>query len=315
MRLNKLLLLILLPLLLLAQNNETVIQVGSFNMEWFPCKDDGNMMKKYGINLRNLPHGDSTDIPAVFHMLKQLDIELLGVVEIVDPNILQKSAQKYLGKQYKLIYAPSPGSQKVGFLYDSDVLELKGEPQVYYDVALKPDSWLRPAFRGYFKYKPNGFDFNAIICHLKAGPSGWKIRKKQWQALKQILTRLENSSDKDIVVMGDFNNVSKLGYNEFLPIIKSLHFDWATGQLAQENLYSNYWQPHYNEEYIKGSLIDQIFISQDAEQEYIPHSTEVGGACAKGVPDYKGAAIPSYFKKISDHCPVFVSFRADKDND
>jgi hypothetical protein len=316
MRLNKLLLLILLPLMLLAQNNKAIIQVGSFNMEWFPCKDDGNMMIKYGITLRNLPHGNHTDIPAVFNLLKQLDIELLGVVEIVDPQVLQDSARKYLGDQYKVIYAPSPGSQKVGFLYDSSVLELKDKPQVYYDVALKPDSWLRPAFRAYFKYKPNGFDFHAIICHLKAGPNGWKIRKKQWQALQNILSDLQkNSGDKDIVVMGDFNNVSKLGYNEFLPVIKKLHFDWATGLLAQEHLYSNYWQPHYDEEYIKGSLIDQIFISRDAEQEYIPKSIEVGGACAKGAPEYKGAAIPAYFKKISDHCPVFVSFRADIDND
>ncbi len=315
MRIRKILFLILLPLALLAQENKAIIQVGSFNMEWFPCKDNGEMMKKYGITLRNLPHGNATDIPAMFGMLKKLDIELLGVVEVVDPKVLEESAQKYLGPQYKVIYAPSPGSQKVGFVYDSSVLELKGQPEVYYSVALKPDSWLRPAFRGYFKYKPNGFDFNAIICHLKAGPNGWKTRNKQWQALQEILTNLENSSDKDIVVMGDFNNVSKLGFNEFLPRIQKLHFYWATGLLVKEHLYSDYWQPDYNEPYIKGSLIDQIFVSPDAKFELLPNSTEVGGACAKGVPEYRGRQIPDYFEKISDHCPVWVSFRADQDND
>ncbi len=315
MRLNKLLLLILLPLLLLAQNNETVIQVGSFNMEWFPCKDDGNMMKKYGITLRDLPHGNATDIPAMFGLLKKLDIELLGVVEVVDPKVLEESARKYLGPQYKFIYAPSPGSQKVGFLYDSSVIELKGDPEVYYSVALRPDSWLRPAFRGYFKYKPNGFDFHAIICHLKASPSGWKIRNKQWRALEQILVNLERSSDKDIVVMGDFNNVSKLGYNEFLSRMQKLHFYWATGELVKEHLYSDYWQPNFDEPYIKGSLIDQIFVSSDAQVELVPNSTEVGGACTQGKDEYRGENIPDYFKKISDHCPVWVSFKADKDND
>ena len=175
MRALRFILFLLLPVLLLAQN-EKYIQIGSFNIEWFPCKEDGEMMKKYGINLRRPPQGNSTDLPALFSLLKELDIELLGVVEVVDPQLLQDSAKKYLGDQFRVIYAPSPSSQKVGFLYDSSVLQVIGKPQVYMDVALGPDTWLRPGLRVYFKYKENGFDFNAMIVHLKAAPSGLKKR-------------------------------------------------------------------------------------------------------------------------------------------
>ncbi len=315
MRLIRTIFLLLLPFLLVAQK-QTIIEVGSFNIEWFPCKDDGEMMKQYGISLRNPPQGNPTDIPALFNLLKKLDIELLGVVEIVDTDLFARKAKEYLGESYEFVYAPSMSSQKVGFLYDSSVLELKEKPQVYFDVALNPDSWLRPAFRGYFKYKPSGFDFHAIIVHLKAAPSGWKLRKKQWQALQNIITDLKkNSGDKDIILMGDFNNVSKLGYNEFLPRIEKLGFYWATGELKEHHLYSNYWRPDYSREHIEGSLIDQIFISDDAKFEMVPKSVRVGGMCNQGKDAFDGEEIPDYYEKISDHCPVFVSFKADVDND
>jgi len=110
-----------------AQTKET-IEIGSFNIEWFPCKDDGQMMKKYGIDLRYLPTGKATNIEELFKVLKKLDIELLGVQEIVDPELLGKEAKKYLGPEFEMIYSKSGGSQKVGFLYDSSVLELIGDP-------------------------------------------------------------------------------------------------------------------------------------------------------------------------------------------
>ena len=71
MRIIRFLVLLLLPVFLIAQN-QAIIEVGSFNIEWFPCKDDGQMMQKYGINLRNPPHGNPTDVPALFQLLKQL---------------------------------------------------------------------------------------------------------------------------------------------------------------------------------------------------------------------------------------------------
>lgn len=307
-------LILTLPVVVPAQPAE--IEVGSFNLEWFPCKDDGNMMKDYGINLRRPPSGNATNIPALFNLLKKLDIELLGVVEVVDPALLEKSAQEYLGPEFKFIYAPSAGSQKVGFLYDSSVLDIIGQPEIYASVKLKPNSWLRPAFRAYFKVKPSGMDFHAIIAHLKAGPSGWGQRQQQWKVLENILKTLpEESGDKDIVLMGDFNNVSKYGYDEFKPVMQRLGFNWANAQMAIDSSYTNYWRPDYTKERIQGSLIDQIFISADAEVEFVPNSSKVGGMCAGGASEYEGEAIPEFYEQISDHCPIFVSFKVDVDND
>jgi len=291
----------------------STIEIGTFNAEWFPCKDDGEMMKKYEINFNNPPVGNATDLDKLFTMLKTLDLELIGLVEIVDTKLMDEMAKKYLGPDYHFIYAPSPGSQRVGFLYDGAVLEITGEPEIYRSVALDPDSWLRPAFRVNFKVKPNGFDFQAIVTHLKAGPAGWKQREKQWQVLKDIITGLQQEGqEQDILLMGDFNNVSKLGYDEFLPVMAELNFSWLTGE--QDSLISNYWQPDYTRERIQASLIDQIFISSGARAEYVAGSVRAGGMCAEGKKEYSDEQIPDYYEYISDHCPVYVSFRTeDKD--
>lgn len=309
------LIVLLLPLFLIGQVT-TEIQVGTFNIEWFPCKDDGEMMKKYDINLGHPPQGKATDVEALFSMLKDLDLELLGVVEIVDPALFEKSAKKYLGPQFKFVYAPSASSQKIGFLYDSEVLELIGQTEIYTEVMLDPHSWLRPAFRGYFKVKPNGMDFHAIVTHLKAAPSGWSKRERQWNVLYNILHELpDESGDKDIILMGDFNNVSKFRANEFLPIIDSLDFYWATSELDSLGKFSNYWKPDYSIERIEGSLIDHLFISGDARQEYVANSSRTGGMCGDGKKEYVGEDIPEYNELISDHCPVFLTLRVEKDND
>ena len=306
---------VFIPFFVIGQDSLT-IEIGAFNIEWFPCKDDGEMMKKYDINLRYPPQGNSTDIPALFELLKDLDIELLGVVEIVDPALLAESAKTYLGPQFEMIYAPSKSSQKIGFLYDSSVLEIVGQPEIYSEVTLDPDSWLRPAFRAYFRVKSNGMDFHAIVTHLKASPSGWPTREKQWKVLEDILKRLpEESGDKDIVLMGDFNNVSKLGYDEYKPIMERLDFVWANADMVADSGYTNYWRPDYKEERIQGSLIDQIFISADAADEFIENTAKSGGMCSGGAEDYEGEAIPDYYEKISDQCPVFATFRVDIDND
>jgi len=313
MRFVSIFILILISGMLFGQNNQT-IEIGTFNIEWFPCKDDGEMMKKYGIDLRYPPKGDATDIDALFSLLKDLDIELLAVEEIVDPKLLGEMAKKHLGENYKVIYSTAGGSQKVGFLYDSSVLELIGEPQTYASLLLKPESRLRPAFRAYFKAKPNGFDFHAIVVHLKASPRGWNQREQQLMKLEEIMQTLpEESKDSDIILMGDMNNVTKAGAGEFTPMMKRLGFYWTTPEL--EGKPTNYWQPDWKVNKIQASTIDHIFVSADAKIEFVENSTKVGGACAIGANTYEGENIPEFYKKISDHCPVYSSFLFAKDDD
>jgi endonuclease/exonuclease/phosphatase family metal-dependent hydrolase len=297
----------------MAQEDPT-IEVGTFNIRFFPCNQDGEMMKEYDINMTYPPEGLPTDTTMLFNLLRDLDIEVLGVQEIVDPPLFRAMAKRHLGGNFEFIYAPFEGWQKVGILYDTKAVKLIGEPEIYWKAALDKPDRLRPAFRAYFKSIPDGFDFHVIVVHLKSSPRSYDVRKAQWEALENIITDLPliDQKDSDIILLGDFNHVSELRTGEFLSVLDSLDFYWTVG--ADMTLISNYWRPDWREPRLQSSSIDQIFISRDATEEFRPASIRIGGLCAEGHKEINGE-FPEYYQKISDHCPVFVSFETSPDND
>ena len=308
-----LLLLFILPIATMAGDFDS-IEIGTFNIRFFPCNQDGEMMKQYNIEMRYPPKGAATDTTALFQLLKELDIELLGVQEIVDPPLFGAMAKRHMGKQWEFIYAPSNAWQKVGLLYNSDKLELIGRPQIYAEVALGQMDRHRPALRGYFKVKNNGFDFHAIVVHLKSGPRGYDRREQQWKYLQKILQDLpgDKQNDADIILMGDFNNVSDKKYDEFSFLLKGQNYYWVNSE--QDTLPSEYWRPNWKEPRLQGGTIDQLFISSDAKVEYVEGSVKVAGYCADGKKEIVGE-FPEYYQKISDHCPVYGTFESVRDDD
>jgi len=302
------------PIWLLTAQTYDVIEIGSFNIRFFPCNQDAGMMEKYDIQLRYPPQGSATDTTLLFNMTKNLDIEILGVQEIVDPPLFRDMAKRHLGDNFEFIYAPSKGWQKVGLLYNTDKVNLIGSPTIFNEVTLGKTDRLRPAFHGYFKTVPDGFDFHVIVVHLKAAPSGYNQRKQQWQHLESILTALPKNeqNDADIILVGDFNNVSSERYNEFLPLMNRQKYFWVGSE--QKNLITNYWRPDWSKPEIQSSMIDQIVISDDAKIEYVENSTMVGGLCSKGE-DIITGHFPDYYLNVSNHCPIYASFRAFPDDD
>ncbi len=303
-----------LSLAVVFAQDSSSIDVATFNIRFFPCNENGEMMKQYDIEMQYPPTGDPTDTTMLFRIIRDLDIEVLGVQEIVDPPLFGAMAKRHLGDQYEFIYEPSKGWQKVGILYNSEKVRLIGEPQIYNEVTIGRTDRLRPALRGYFKTIPDGFDFHVIVVHLKSGPRGYEERIKQWAEIDTLLTGLPAGAerDADIILLGDFNNTSKNRKDEFLPLMSRLGYYWTGSE--DTLLFSEYWRPDWQVHEIEGSSIDQIFVSADAKIEYAENSLRVGGLCAERQQVYNGA-FPEYYLKISDHCPVIATFRAFPDDD
>lgn len=296
---------------LFAQENSS-IEIGTFNIRFFPCNQDGEIMKKYNIEMRRPPQGPATDTTKLFQIIKDLDIEVLGVQEIVDPALFGAMAKRHLGEQFEFIYAPSNAWQKVGILFNSKKVKLIGEPQIYSEVALGKMDRHRPALRGYFKSLPDGFDFHVIVVHLKASPRGYPQRKQQWEFLDSILNDLPTENESDIILLGDFNNVSKNRFKEFLPILEKNNYYWPVSE--SDTLKTQYWRPDWNVQRLEAGTLDQLFISSDAKFEYVENSTKIGGYCATQKEEILGE-FPYFYEHISDHCPVYSSFNSVKDND
>ena len=307
-------LLILIMASHLISQDSLNIEIGTFNIRFFPCNESAEMMTRYDINMRYPPTGVATDTVMLFKLIKDLGTEILGVQEIVDPPLFGAMAKRHLGEQYEFAYAPSNGWQKVGFLYNSEKVQLIGEPTIYNEVTIGRIDRLRPALHGYFKAIPDGFDFHLLVVHLKAAPRGYDDRKQQWQELEKILSALPGDAheDADIILLGDFNNVSSDRYDEFLPVMDRLDYFWIGTEA--ESLVTSYWRPDWSKPELEGSMIDQIVLSSDAKVEYIEGSTRVGGFCAEGNRRVKGT-FPDHYLKISDHCPVIASFRVFPDDD
>lgn len=309
---SRILVLIMILVVSAFAQDETSIEIGTFNIRFFPCNQDGEMMKKYNIEMRYPPNGPATDTTKLFEILKDLDIEILGIQELVDPQLFDAMAKRHLGEEFNFIYAPSNAWQKVGILYNSEKIKLIGQPQVYSEVALGRMDRHRPALRGYFKMLPDGFDFHVIVVHLKASPRGYPERQKQWEFLDTILSDLPSENESDIILLGDFNNVSKDRYNEFLPHLQKHQFFWPVAET--DTLITQYWRPDWNKDRIEAGTIDHLFISNDAKIEYIENSTKVGGYCSEMKNEIIGD-FPKFYENISDHCPVYSSFKSFPDND
>ena len=82
----------------------STIEIGTFNIRFFPCNQDSQMMKSYNIIMRHPPEGAPTDTTLLFDMLEELDIEVLAVQEIVDPVLFAKMAKRHLGDNFEFIY-------------------------------------------------------------------------------------------------------------------------------------------------------------------------------------------------------------------
>jgi endonuclease/exonuclease/phosphatase family metal-dependent hydrolase len=294
-----------------ASDNKS-IQIGTFNIRFFPCNQDGEMMKKYNIEMRHPPKGSATDTTKLFQVIKELDIEVLGIQELVDPALFGAMAKRHLGNNFEFIYAPSNAWQKVGIMYNSEKIKLIGQPQIYSEVALGKMDRHRPALRAYFKALPDGFDFHVIVVHLKASPRGYPQRIKQWEFLDSIMNDLPTENESDVILLGDFNNVSKIRYDEFIPLLEKHQYFWPIAE--NDTIITQYWRPDWNVERIESGTIDHLFISSDAKIEYIENSTKVGGYCSDQKKEILGE-FPFFYEQISDHCPVYSSFKSSEDND
>ena len=123
---------------------------------------------------------------------------------------------------------------------------------------------------------------------------------------------LQDDQDKDIILLGDFNNVSPLKYNEFKPLLKDMSLIWTSENDTTH--FSNYWRPDWQKPMLQGSLIDQIFISESASKAYISQSLSFGAICNSHKNKITGE-FPYYYQRVSDHCPVWVSFKPFPDTD
>ncbi len=155
------------------------------------------------------------------------------------------------------------------------------------------------------------FDFVLIGVHLK---SGRKLaerakRTRQAHAIARFIAQAVSSSEKDVLVIGDYNMVPRSGNkrndevnffamspDNFLRFVSS---DFLVGRAS-----------HIDScEPVRGNLLDGFAISRRFTREYLPGSTRLVSFGTLGMSC-------GFFKRnVSDHLPLVSKFRISRDDD
>jgi endonuclease/exonuclease/phosphatase family metal-dependent hydrolase len=259
--------------------DENAITIATFNIEWLgDGKDDRNPRNEY-------------DYKRIAEILIDLKADVIGLQEVENNLALEKIIKFMPG--YKYIVGETGYIQNPAFLYRDTILVKF--VQNYKPLAVKANR-TRPGLLVYVK--KGNFDFYLMNVHFKSTSradsteelklESYALRRKQAEVLRNWSDSLLNYSiEKDIIIIGDFNDNPLRPSKILSPLLFSNNFLFLTDKLGSCK------NPDWDN-------IDHIVINKSVFQRFIQGSVYMYNIPAK-YEDYE-------VKKISDHCPVIAKF-------
>lgn len=255
------------------------VTIGTFNIAWL-----GD-----GINDRIDRIED--DYKQIANLINQTGIEVLGLQEIENEKAIKKILA-YL-PDYDFIMANKHGAQNIALIYKK-YIDIKFISE-YMPLAIQ-ENRNRPGL--IIEAKKGNFDWIMMIVHFKSTSHYDDTPEKKedsyyirtLQAEKTVLwadSVIKNSKEKDIIIMGDFNDTPNRKKNNSLTSIKNSNLFFLTDSLKSCKFPTWY-------------SIDHILVSQSAKIRYLENSI--------GMYDFNKSISSKQSKSISDHCPVFAKF-------
>lgn len=244
-------------------------------------------------NIEHFPKKGQESVTTLTRLIKELEIDLIAFQEIDNEEyfwIMLDSLPDYNG-----FCSSYPKDElKLGLIYNQNLISVSNLQQLFIDDTY---NFPRPPLYAFIQIKKGNviaFNFSLINIHLKAFHDSLSIlrRKNAVSKLKHLIDiRLLTSSDKDVIILGDWNDdlSDEEDENIFSPFLTdSMNYSFL---LPAENPQISYpaWQ----------SRIDHILITNDVKTEYKNGLTEVLQ------PDTE---FDGYFDIISDHRPVAAKF-------
>jgi hypothetical protein len=269
-------------------DNYSTATIGTFNIEW----------------LGGCPYPDKTiertdqDYKDIAGIIKDTDAAVMGIQEIHDQESFMKVMEHLpehgfiLGKE---------DFQGLGIIFDKNRVEYDANSIEEVDeFTLGWGERLRAPLTVDMKID-DGFDFKFAVLHKKSGMfnESKNLRKVQAGRMDDWLQeQYETNHDKDVVVVGDFNDFADS--DSLSPLNKEGSLYFATMEKNDnENFYSNIpWE----------SAIDHIAVSnveKGAVEQFIPGSVRT----------IDESKYDNYLERISDHKPILLDVRTDIDDD
>lgn len=241
-------------------------------------------------NIENYPRSER-QIRGAFALIRELDAAAIGVQEITDPEAFARHAREHLGPSWRFVYCDPCPVQRVGVLYDDDVLDLLTTHD--YDEA-QTYRGAKPAFEARLRPDAGGEVLRVVVVHLKSHRDYVDTRRRQLLALQPVMRKARQSGER-VVLLGDFNATSDDDREALRRFADATGLHWSSRDLEC----TSYWNRAGE---CPGTPLDHVFSSDE------PRSIAARGACeSEGC--NPGESCPTYVRDISDHCPVALDLR------
>jgi len=236
-------------------------------------------------NIEDFPRSDQ-QVTGAFEAIAELETPVIAVQEITNPARFAKAARERLGESWQFVYNRRGPRHRLGVLFDGDRFELVETRQ--HDGTTLGEGH-KPTLEVVLDPKDGDRRVHVVVVHLKAGGDSAPIRRRQLEALEQILERILGSDDR-VVVLGDFNATGPEDRGAIAELAERTEMVWLTDSLEC----TSYWD---RSDGCRGVALDHVLI------DAIPL-----GASARGPCETEGCetreSCPIFHRDVSDHCPV-----------
>ncbi len=251
----------------------------------------GEPLRAATFNIERFPKGDG-QASGAFDLLKALEVDVVGVQEITNPEVFAREARARLGPSWRFVAAERSPPMRVGVLFDAARFDLVSTRT--YD-AIRTSERDRPAFEARLTRAGRpGPTLRVIVVHLKATSEGLDIRRRQHRALAPILRAAADSGD-EVLLLGDFNATEIEDRQMLQELAVGAGLSWVSKGLDC----TAYWS---RDDGCLGSRLDHVIAWDRRARVKARGPCEEEGCATKD-------RCPVFTERVSDHCPVTVDLR------
>ena len=248
-------------------------------------------------NIRIFSNGSRND-NELHHIAKVLvNYDFIAIVELRDELVLMRTEALLdgMGRDYDYVMSPPVGAkvkERYAFLFDPQIVRVIEDGEVFPDPN---DAFLRDPY--FATFKAGEFDFTAIAVHVIWGDSV-NQRRREVQELANVYQAVQAADDaeQDVILLGDFNR-NPDDQSAYAPLLSIR---------SMEHLFQLPQKSHIKDT----SLYDNIFFQTHHVTEYTGESGIERFDEAHFGNDDAAASLA-----VSDHRPVWGTFRIDVDDD
>ncbi|GEM_PF-363243 len=260
---------------------DATLDVATWNIEWFGASYNG-------------PSDDAVQVQNVADIVLGTGIDLWAVQEIASIPRTEELLS-LLPDKWDMILAES-GQQRLGYLYDSDVLSLRSRAHILTDFNRAFAT--RPPLKAEFEVQlpDTSFIVTVINVHMKAFSDADSYARRV-EAAQRVKNHIDftSLSSQPVLFMGDFNDKLQSSTHAgltspYAPFVNDPQdYRMLTLPIEQAGIGT----------YLGGSTIDHIVVTDEMADLWVDGSTQVLTRLV---------TVNGYAVRTSDHLPVVASF-------